>query len=41
VRLLIEELATRASRIELAGRPVRRPSSLMTTFDRLPIRLVP
>jgi len=41
VRLLIEELARRASRIELAGTPVRRPSSLMTTFDRLPIRLVP
>ena len=41
VRLLIEELARRASRIELAGTPVRRQSSLMTTFDRLPIRLVP
>jgi cytochrome P450 len=41
VRLLIEELARRASRIELAGTPVRRHSSLMTTFDRLPIRLVP
>ena len=40
VRLLIEELARRASRIELAGTPVRRQSSLMTTFDRLPIRLV-
>jgi cytochrome P450 len=41
VRLLIEELARRAFRIELAGTPVRRQSSLMTTFDRLPIRLVP
>lgn len=40
VRLLVEDLGRRASRIELAGEPVRRRSTLATTFDRLPIRLV-
>jgi cytochrome P450 len=40
VRLLVEELARRADGIELAGPPIRRTSTLMTTFDRLPVRLV-
>ena len=40
VRVLVEELADRARAIELAGTPVRRSSTLMTTFDHLPVRLI-
>ena len=40
VRLMLEELAKVADGIELAGEPVRRRSTLVSTFDRLPIRFV-
>jgi cytochrome P450 len=39
VRLLLEELARRAGAVTLAGEPVRRSSTLVSTFDRLPVRL--
>jgi cytochrome P450 len=36
--MLIREMATRWSGVELASPPVRRRSALMTTFDRLELR---
>ena len=39
VRILVEELAQRASGIELAGTPERRDSTIVATFDHLPVRL--
>ncbi|TRW76757.1 cytochrome P450 [Mycolicibacterium sp. 018/SC-01/001] len=38
-RLLIEELATRVSRLEVTGERVPRASSLVHTHDRLPVTL--
>jgi cytochrome P450 len=40
VRILIEELSRRATGFELTGAPERRPSTIVSTFDHLPIRLV-
>jgi cytochrome P450 len=39
VRILVEELAHRASGIELTGTPERRDSTIVATFDHLPVRL--
>lgn len=39
VRILIEELSHLAKGIELAGPPERRPSTIVSTFDHLPVRL--
>ncbi|HEY3669615.1 MAG TPA: cytochrome P450 [Acidimicrobiia bacterium] len=39
VRILIEELARRASGIELTGPVERRDSTIVATFNRLPVRL--
>jgi cytochrome P450 len=39
-RILLEELAGRARKVEVVGEPHPRHSALIHTFDRLPVRLV-